>query len=208
MTIIRRQIALIFVVLFGLNACTTLPDGPQQAVNLPIQLAKLTDVTQWQIKGKMAIRQGKKAVSANMNWKTNQTDFEFRLTNMLGISLVNMDYTQGLATLEADGNHYENTDPSALIYQVTNWDIPVHKLLSWIKGLPLKDDVYQLNDKQLLASLSPGCQTCSQWQVTYSQYGNVSGIWLPYQLTLRQTNKDNTMIKIRIETWDLLDEPR
>ncbi|MBU2978875.1 lipoprotein insertase outer membrane protein LolB [Alteromonas sp. C1M14] len=204
----RRHIALVFIVFFWLSACTTLPDGPQQAVDLPIQLAKLNDINQWQIKGKMAIRQGKKAVSANMNWKTNQADFKFRLTNLLGITLVNMDYSQGLAVLEADDKTYEHSDPSALIYEVTNWDIPVHKLLSWIKGLPLKDDVYQLNDKQLLASLSPNCETCSSWQVSYSQYGNVEGIWLPYQLTLRQTDKDNTMIKIRIDSWELADEPR
>lgn len=197
------RIITLAIFFLALSACTTLPDGPETAVNLPSQLQQLKTVEHWQIKGKMAIRNDKEAVSAHLNWKTDAPDFDFRLTNMLGITLATLSVNDGMASLEADDKHYEGTNPSRLIYQTTGWDIPVNRLLNWIKGLPLAGDDYQLNDKQLLASLSPACDNCGNWKVIYSNYGNVDGIWLPHQLTLTQTNNSKMLIKIRIDEWKL-----
>lgn len=186
-----------------LSACTTLPDGPETAVNLPSQLEKLKSVTRWQMKGKMAIRNEKEAVSAHVNWKTDEPDFNFRLTNMLGITLANIDFSDGMATLEADDKRWQDTSPARLIYQTTGWDIPAGKLLNWVKGLPLRGDDYKLNNKQLLASLSPGCEACGNWQVSYSNYGEEAGLWLPHQLMLTRTDNTKIWIKIRIDEWTI-----
>lgn len=197
------RVLLSFLIALGLSACTITPDGPQTAVNLPLQLEKLKDVTHWQIRGKMAIRKNREAISANLNWKTDGADFDFRLTNVLGVTLAHMSYRDGLATLEADGETYTHTNPSVLIYSVTNWDIPIDKLQNWIKGLPLQQDDYRLNDNQLLLSLSPGCSACGFWQVNYGQYGNIDGVWLPHQLTLTQPQHSDTLIKIKINQWKI-----
>ena len=198
-----RLIFILCAAFLFLSGCTTTPDGPQTAVNLPAQLERLTTVKQWQIKGKMAIRDQRQAVSATLNWKTNQPDFAFRLTNMLGITLADVNYEHGEAILEADDKTYTDSDPTRLIYNVTGWHIPVDRLLNWVKGLPLQQDKYVLNDKQLLASLSPGCKTCGEWQVSYNNYGNVEGVWLPHQLTLTQPNNPDMLIKIRIDQWKI-----
>ncbi|MBU3022577.1 lipoprotein insertase outer membrane protein LolB [Aestuariibacter sp. A3R04] len=197
------RIVLTFAAAVGLSACTIAPDGPQTAVDLPLQLEKLKNVTHWQISGKMAVRTKQEAVSANLNWKTDGTDFDFRLSNVLGVTLAHMAYRDGIATLRADGKTYTHTDPSVLIYQVTNWDIPIAKLQNWIKGLPLEQDSYRLNDKQLLTSLSPGCSACGFWQVNYDQYSNIDDLWLPHQLTLTQPHHSTTMLKIKINQWTI-----
>ncbi len=197
------RIIILVTLTLVMSACTTLPDGPETAVNLPAQLQRLTTVQQWQIKGKMAIRNDKEAVSAHLNWKTDAPDFDFRLTNLLGITLAKLNVEDGLAVLEADDKRFEDTNPSRLIYQTTGWDIPVSRLLDWIKGLPLAGDDYVLNEKQLLASLSPACDNCGNWKVSYANYGEVNGIWLPHQLTLTQTNNSKMLIKIRIDEWKI-----
>ena len=197
------RIIILVTLTLVMSACTTLPDGPETAVNLPAQLQRLTTVQQWQIKGKMAIRNDKEAVSAHLNWKTDAPDFDFRLTNLLGITLAKLNVEDGLAVLEADDKRFEDTNPSRLIYQTTGWDIPVSRLLDWIKGLPLAGDDYVLNEKQLLASLSPACLNCGNWKVSYANYGEVNGIWLPHQLTLTQTNNSKMLIKIRIDEWKI-----
>ncbi|WP_018983943.1 lipoprotein insertase outer membrane protein LolB [Salinimonas chungwhensis] len=185
-------------------ACTTLPDGPEKSVDLPAQLAALEEINTWKASGKMAIRQNQEAMSANLNWRYDQPDFQFRLTNLLGITLVDLKYTAGHAVLKADDKVFENTDPKQVIEAVTGWQLPVERLLDWIKGLPGPTDQYQLNEKQLLQSLSPGkCEGCGAWTVSYANYGQVGDVWLPHALTLTNTQQANTFIKIRIDKWTL-----
>lgn len=190
--------------LFIIAGCTTLPVGPEESVDLPAQLAALKDVRQWKAAGKMAIRQNNEAISATLNWHYDNPDFQFRLTNLLGITLVDLRYNAGAAVLKADDKVFEGDDPQQVIAQVTGWQLPVQRLLDWMKGLPGPTDQYQLNEKQLLQSLAPGpCGGCGEWTVSYSNYGQVNNVWLPHALTLTNTQQSNTFIKIRIDRWTL-----
>lgn len=194
----------VLLCLFVIAGCTTLPDGPEESVDLPAQLAALKDVRQWKAAGKMAIRQNNEAVSATLNWRYDQPDFQFRLTNLLGITLVDLRYENGDAVLKADDKVVEGSDPQQVIAQITGWQLPVQRLLDWMKGLPGPTDQYQLNDKQLLQSLSPGpCEGCGEWSVSYANYGQVEDVWLPHALILTNTQQPNTFIKIRIDRWTL-----
>ena len=193
------------VLLILLNGCSTLPDGPEQRINLPAQLQQLAVVNSWKINGKMALRNDSEAISATLFWQHRPGSFQFRLTNLLGITLVDMQYQDGMATLTADGKTYQDADPRQLIKTVTGWDVPVNRLLDWIKGLPGPTDQYTLNTNDLLANLKPGeCPGCGSWQVAYQNYGKVEQIWLPHALKLTNTQKANAFIKFRINQWTLL----
>ncbi len=137
-----RLTTLLLTFCFILSACTTAPKGPENAVNLTAQLEKVAEVHQWQMRGKIAFRQGKEAASLNLVWKNDSGDFDFRLTNFLGVSLVNLNVTQQQSVLEADGETYVDALPEPLIYQITGMVIPVESLLSWVKGLPLDGDKF------------------------------------------------------------------
>lgn len=193
-------LALCLAILAG---CTSLPQGPTESVNLPAQLEALRDITQWRVKGKMAMRQQQEGVSANLLWRHRPQEFRFKLTNLLGITLVDLTEDAGLVTLEADDQTFTDTDAQALIARVTGWQVPVAQLQDWIKGLPGPTDQYTLNDKQLLATLTPNCNGCGQWRVSYSHYGKVDQTWLPHALTLTDLSQPNTFIKIRIDQWTL-----
>lgn len=190
------------IFLIGLTGCATPPQGPQTSVNLSAQIEALKAVNIWELKGKMAIRNNEEAVSANVKWQTLVDDYHFRLTNFLGVTLVDMNVTPNLAVLQADGEHYQDSDANRLIYQVTGWDIPLEELQNWIKGVPGKYDTYTLTDKGLLATLNPGCRNCTQWQVVYGDYQQVDNVWLPHKLTLNQRDSDN-FIKIQVRSWTL-----
>ncbi|WP_218353947.1 lipoprotein insertase outer membrane protein LolB [Alteromonas lipotrueiana] len=188
-----------------LYGCTTLPDGPDKRIDLPAQLQQLAAINSWKIQGKMAIRNNQEAVSATLFWQNQNGDFEFRLTNFLGITLVDMQFENGMATLKANGDTYTHSDPGQLIKDVTGLNVPVNELLNWIKGLPGPSDDYALNSKDLLAQLKPGaCETCGHWQIAYNNYGEVENIWLPYALKLTNTQKPNAFIKFRINQWTLM----
>jgi outer membrane lipoprotein LolB len=221
---IRNFIMALMCTLF-IGACTVTPDGPKRTVNLSAQLEDVAQVNAWELRGKMAFRRGDEAASANLRWKTDGDDFHFRLTNMLGVTLVNMEVDDKGAILETDGETYTDAVPGPLIYFATGMDVPVEPLLSWIKGLPLSSDTYTLNDKGLLATLESNCSACQGWNVSYSNYGSVKvddgtensaqkKVWLPHLITLTQapakaasTNTDtppsSTTLKIRIDQWTI-----
>jgi len=206
-----RKILFFGLLLALVSACTTVPKGPKQAVNLTAQLKKVADVNQWQMRGKIAFRQGKEGASVNLNWKNDSGDFDFRLTNFLGVTLVDLKVDNEQSILEADGETYKDAEPEPLIYQVTGMIIPVDSLLSWVKGLPLAGDKYTLTDKGLVNTLESECNYCRNWQVSYDNYGSVETInaeqvWLPHSITLTQQETENspkTQLKIKIYQWTL-----
>ncbi|QJR79695.1 outer membrane lipoprotein LolB [Alteromonas pelagimontana] len=186
-----------------LSACSTLPSGPDTAVNLPAQLQALERVTHWKAQGKIAFRDSTQALSANLIWRTQQPEFHFRMTNLLGITLVDLQVTEQLSTLKSNDKTYTDTDPAELISRTTGWEIPVAQLLNWMKGLPGKGDKYSFTEQGLVDRLTPNCADCTNWQVNYDNYGDVEGVWLPHSLTLTQTDNPDTFIKIRIDRWTL-----
>lgn len=206
-----RKILFFGLLLVLVSACTTVPEGPKQAVNLTAQLKKVADVNQWQMRGKIAFRQGKEGASVNLNWKNDSGDFDFRLTNFLGVTLVDLTVDNEQSILEADGETYKDAEPEPLIYQVTGMIIPVDSLLSWVKGLPLAGDKYTLTDKGLVNTLESECNYCRNWQVSYDNYGsvettNAEQVWLPHSITLTQVETENspkTQLKIKIYQWTL-----
>lgn len=206
-----RLFSLLLTFCLVLSACTTAPKGPEHAVNLTAQLEKVAEVQKWQMRGKIAFRQGKEAASLNLVWKNDFGDFDFRLTNFLGVSLVNLNVSEHKSVLVADGETYVDALPEPLIYQVTGMLIPVESLLSWVKGLPLEGDKFTLTEKGLVNTLESYCQGCRNWQVAYSNYGSVDvangeSVWLPHSITLTQNETPNmplTQLKIKIYQWNL-----
>jgi outer membrane lipoprotein LolB len=176
-----------------------------------VQLEKVAEVQKWQMRGKIAFRQGKEAASLNLVWKNDFGDFDFRLTNFLGVSLVNLNVSEQKSVLVADGETHVDALPEPLIYQVTGMLIPVESLLSWVKGLPLEGDKFTLTEKGLVNTLESYCQGCRNWQVAYSNYGSVDvengkSVWLPHSITLTQNETPNmplTQLKIKIYQWNL-----
>ncbi|GFD89206.1 outer-membrane lipoprotein LolB [Tenacibaculum sp. KUL152] len=194
-----------------LSACTTSPKGPQHRVNLTAQLQKVAEVNKWQMRGKIAFRQGKEAASLNLVWKNDSGNFEFRLANFLGVTMVDLNVTDNKSVLEADGETYIDAQPEPLIYNITGMIIPVESLLSWVKGLPLENDSYTLTEKGLVNTLESTCTLCRNWKVTYGNYGSVKtatsdNVWLPHSITLTQEQTENTpktQLKIKIYEWTL-----
>ena len=195
------------LLLLILSACSTLPNGPQRAVDLPAQLRVLANVDSWRLRGKMAIRNQQEAVSATVIWKTDGKNFHFRLTNLLGITLADLEVDEHGASLTADGETITDSDAERLVQSVTGLSIPLNDLLTWIKGLPQNDDKYSLNDKGLLSALWPACDTCDGWQVQYDNFGqdtyNQQTVWLPHSIRLTRAQQPDVLIKIRISQWTL-----
>jgi outer membrane lipoprotein LolB len=162
--------------------------------------AKLADFTHWQINGRMAFKNPQEKFSANLFWQQNDDTYQLKLGTMFGISLLAMQGDAQSVELEADDQHYQDTDASHLIWRITGWDIPVSHFNRWIKGLTRPEDQALYSEQGWLSQLIPGCTTCDGWQIDYTNYQRVDNLWLPHHVELTHRVLHNQIV-IRINKW-------
>lgn len=216
-------------IIFGLTACANKPALESEAViNLNSNLAQLQ---QWKIKGRIAWISLDERKSAYMNWQQDIDSMQFDLSNVLGINLASLTYDGQKATLQADGKTFENASPSALIYQVSGWEVPLEQLSNWVKGAAsqhgrvvgnaqasfMKQDDTQIvqqitrYENGLIEKIQTVCPPrpvqffrCDEWTISYNRYANVIIDENEYQLPTSITlfnARNQATIKMRINEW-------
>jgi outer membrane lipoprotein LolB len=161
---------------------------------------KLRLMSHWELNGKIAIITPSERKSAYLNWQQSNQVVDFRLSNLIGVSLLKLTYDGNVARLEADGEEYEGESTEALVYRTTGWMLPLDNLAEWIKGSVSEQDHVLLNDKGLPEIIQPICATCTGWEITYSQYEHVQGVWLPFLVEVNNPLKQ-TRLKFKVRQW-------
>ncbi|MBF7072561.1 outer membrane lipoprotein LolB [Glaciecola sp. MH2013] len=199
-----KHSVIIIITLVMLSACKTttkeqidaLPDNYSQLSNEE----KLSMLTRWELSGKIAIISPKERQSAYLNWEQLEDQTDFKLTNLLGVSLLKLNADSQSASLEADGKLYEDESKEALIYRTTGWLLPLDNLIFWIKGASNEQDIIELNQQGLPRKISPSCFRCAGWQITYANYKQLDGLWLPHAITVANFDQETTL-KFRVDEW-------
>jgi outer membrane lipoprotein LolB len=198
---------LIIFTAFTLSACKTAPNKPTDTLPVNYQSLpneeKLLYFKHWEITGKIAIITPKERQSAYLNWSQLDEKTEFRLTNLLGVSLLELNANEHGASLESDGKTLTDTSKERLIYRTTGWLLPLDNLVSWIKGAVNEQDVVELNKTGLPARLVPTCFRCAGWEISYNNYKKNEGLWLPYAITVSNAEKQTTL-KFKVNNWKRL----
>lgn len=163
----------------------------------------VSQLAHWQIQGKIALLQTNKRQSANIFWQYNEPSQTqtLNLTTYLGINVLTLNSQNNKHTLEVDGQHYQTQDISALIQELTGYQLPIQALSSWLKALPYSDDdTVTLNKTSFLPQQISSYYEGQLWQITYKKYKKFSGYQLPSQLVIKQ---NGFTLKIIIHQWTL-----
>jgi outer membrane lipoprotein LolB len=181
-----------------LCACAGTP--PQVNLDSRQHQAELANFTHWQINGRMAFKSPQEKFSANLFWQQIDDTYQLKLSSMFGTSLLAMQGDRQSVELEADDQHYQDTDASHLIWRITGWAIPVSHFPRWIKGQIRPEDQARYSEQGWLSQLIPGCIACDGWQIDYTNYQLVDNIWLPHQVELTHQALNNQIV-IRVNKW-------
>lgn len=195
------------LLLLLLSGCTNTRNADKRAeidmsagyLQLPNQ-EKLKLMSHWELSGKIAVITPDERKSAYLNWQQANQSIDFRLTNLIGVSLLNLSYDGKTARLDADGENYEDKSTEALIYRTTGWILPLDNLPQWIKGSTNEQDTILLNESGLPERIEPVCATCFGWEITYSQYKQIQGVWLPFSVEVNNPIKQ-TRLKFKVNQW-------
>ncbi|NMT64105.1 outer membrane lipoprotein LolB [Marinobacter orientalis] len=169
-------IALTFSALI-MGGCTSLqvdplPEGltEQPPSGWSEERARLQQFQQWELSGKLAVRQPSDSGTAVINyWKQDGEAYELALSSsFLGMGRTTLEGVPGFIELTLPGgDRYQSGDPEALIEAATGWQLPINSLTWWIRGLPGPDGDFRLffDDQEQLAVIRQ-----QGWEIRYDRW--------------------------------------
>jgi len=185
-------------VLILLAACAPIQPSTSIPVSWPQHQQQISQLTRWDIIGKLGIRTPEQSNSARLNWQQLEQQFDISVTNLLGQSVASLSGSDKEVQLNIAGHgNYITDQPDALLQQELGWTLPISMLRYWVKGIPSPDSkaIYQLNNQGLMDSLSQ-----AGWQVDFSRYKALESLSLPSKIRLQQGDIKLTLI---IKRWSL-----
>ncbi|ABM02755.1 outer membrane lipoprotein LolB [Psychromonas ingrahamii 37] len=159
---------------------------------------QLNDLTDWSLRGKIAIITPENRHSLNIYWQQSGDNFHITLTSFLGSTILDVKKT-ALSTriIDDQGKIYFGKNTQTLMTRLSGIELPVEVLQQWIKGNPI-GAVYQLNENNQLVSLTGQDNKNENWSANYQDYKTVQEISLPHQLKL---TRQDLLIKFAIQKW-------
>ena len=156
--------------------------------------AQLEKIQHFEVKGKVTFSSATQNIAANFQWQQQQDNINLRLTHFLGGTLLKLELdASGVRIIDHQGNQHVGEEMSSLIAKLTGVNLPVAALSSWLKGLPVGDNHYQLNNLNTLTSLSQYPTANLGWQIGYSNYARYNGVLLPRAITMTQPGQQVTL---------------
>lgn len=196
MTTLIRLLQVVPVLLLAvLSACSTLQQPTQSAATIN-RLANNHNIQQWSVRGKVGLRNDKKAHSAYLNWSQCGEAFDIRLSGPLGQGAAHLMGDSKHAYLAtSDNQHYSASSASVLLEQQLGWTLPIEQLRYWLRALPDPDYSYRLNKNDT----TPGFEQ-QAWNLSYPGLIEHS----PYQLPSRIIAKHSSLkVTLVIKQWQL-----
>jgi outer membrane lipoprotein LolB len=188
------------VSLFLLAGCATRPpvsEPVSEAAWLAHQ-ALLETLTDWQARGRVAVRTGEDGWNAHFDWHQQGQDYLIRLRGPFGQGAVELQGNgRGVWLKRADQPAVFALDPETLLEQQTGWQLPVAGLSSWLRGLPVAEldgDLHWDGQGRLLQLRQNG------WQIDYSRYQEQGNLQLPQKFKLE---RDTVKVRFVIDDWQL-----
>ncbi|MBL4827857.1 MAG: outer membrane lipoprotein LolB [Spongiibacteraceae bacterium] len=183
--------ALTLLSMLLLQACSLLAPAPKTPLT---EMKENSQIKQWQLKGKIGLRQNSQAHSAYLNWQQCGDHFDIRLSGPFGQGAAHIvGDSQGVTLTRADQTSMHAQTAQQLLSQELGWSIPVLQLVYWIRGLPEPS-------KPFVESIEETGFSQSTWQVSYPRLRVVENHTLPAKAIATQPSLKVTLI---LKSWNL-----
>ena len=151
--------------------------------------AKMSGVSAWHIKAKMAVTTGTrddpKNDNATLTWAYRRDRQKIELYGPFGSGRVQITAEPGEVVLkDTKGKTITGANTAEVLYKRLGWQVPFEQLRYWVRGIPgegAADAVGKItvDSAGRLKTLEQG-----NWRVAYQDYSSVNGLSLPEKLTV------------------------
>jgi len=132
-----------------------------------------------------------------LQWDQDNQKYMLRFIAPLGQGTYQLSGDAGKVTLlTADNRVYQASDPEILLQDSLGWNVPLHGLQYWVRGVPepgVTTDNLVLDDKGRMTELQQ-----SGWRISISRYGEFDGRELPSKLLMQN---DRFQLRLVVLGW-------
>ena len=184
-----------------LGGCAHLPTG-SDGQNLDQRREALEAVSAWEMRGRLTVDTGDRAVQGRFNWRQDADALELVVRNPLGAGILRVEGPPDAMTVTARGETRTLTDPERELSELVGWWLPVASLRDWLLGFPdrsFRADTVAGADGTL-ASLEQRL-----WHVDYPAYGlaatsgSGSQVLVPRRIDMTH---GTLTLKLTIDDWE------
>jgi outer membrane lipoprotein LolB len=184
-----------------LGACAS---SPLQSPGWQAHRESVTQVSDWQLDGRLNIRQGRESDTINLNWKQSGEHVSIRLSaTVLSVGGVVIEGDDASVTIEKSGEEPRVLPGlDALSSEFLDYDFPAAYLRWWVRGLPVPSlpATPVLDQNQLLFSLVQTAPDGQRWELSYENYEQVDNVILPRRINLAS---QGVLLRFLISDWQL-----
>lgn len=200
--LIRPFLALIFLLLLPACTTTSLPMLQQQQI-WSRHSERLTGLTQWDVRGRIALQMDEEAWQLSLRWQHKPGEQQIDLAGPFGMGAVRLFINADGARLrDSSKAEYQAATAQQLLWQTTGWILPLDNLVWWLRGLPVpqKEKQMELDGQGRLAKLVQ-----DGWQMEVLEYESSDGVQLPHLIELKNLNGNtqgkNMHLRLVISQW-------
>ena len=177
-----------------LAACSNIQETIDDSALSDFRANKI--IRQWEIKGKVGIRDSQQSGSAYLNWQQCGDKFDIKIQGLFGAGAAHLYGDTRTTTIKRAGESaVETRDPEKLLSEI-GLPIPVKEMFHWIRGLPEPNLHYSINPSQT------GFQQ-SGWTLLYPKIANVDNHILPRKTIAVRNDLKLTLL---LKSWNLQPE--
>ncbi|MDO4627113.1 MAG: lipoprotein insertase outer membrane protein LolB [Pasteurellaceae bacterium] len=161
-------------------------------------LAKIKKIQAYNNLGQLGYISSKERFSSRFEWQfQNPQNYTLKLYSTISATSLTLQmHNQVMTVSDNKGNQRSESDAKMLMRDLIGMDVPLEKLVNWLKGLPDERADYQVGANHYLASFSYPVDG-TLWTADYLNYHQTEPA-LPRDILLK--NHDQTL-KIRVENW-------
>lgn len=191
----------ILITLIYLAGCSTASFKPPSSDALhawQVRKPELVQVQGWQFSGRVVIKTEDESWNGIIIWDQQPDAYLIDFKTPLGQSVLQLTGDEKEAVLRlSDQKELRAADGESLIHSQLGWSLPIHTLVSWVKGVPASDVEHEflLDDSGRMLKLKQ-----SDWDIDFKRYTRVKELELPNKLFM-----ENEALNIRlvIDKWVL-----
>lgn len=165
-------------------------------VNQAARATRLAAFPNWSMTGRIAVSNGKQGGSGRIEWKQDGARYAVTLSAPVTRQSWRVAGDAAGATIEGlSGGPRSGADASALVFEATQWRVPVNALGEWLLGLQRSgDSVHFGSDGRVDRIEGQG------WVVGYADWRSVEGVELPGHIEAVQ---GAAKVRLVVDDWTL-----
>jgi outer membrane lipoprotein LolB len=190
----RRASIVVLGLALVLPGCASLPPGTP--VKLP---AAVAGDPPFELSGRLAIRQGDQAISANLRWRYDGQDEQMVISAPLGAGSLEIERNATGATLRAGGKVEHAASAEALMRGALGFALPLDGLRYWVRGQAGPDDIAVRIVRDAAGRIESFHE--AGWDITIPAFSPAPRDALPRRIDIASAQ---LQVRLVIDQWQLL----